>query len=430
MNAPRSRAASPTARAALAGPPPPRRRGSRAGWLLLLAGAPVGLLVALVHGHRRCWPAPSRSNAPTTGAPADDGARPAVAGRRRRHRPHAARRSTAVREGSPYASQRAEPGEYVSTSYGPPWGGIQGQGIATSGGLRIDGGRPRWYMVAVDPVLVGHGQLIYLWPNPFDWTRPVPGRRHRRRDHPAPDRLLRLARPHPRNSPGAGAPPPSPSPPAAPAPPASSPPASADPAACPAPPADGGAGETLALPGVRGDVTVAALANAPGRPVRPELLRFLEGVAGIAGRAIVLDHRHQPLAAHQLRAASAITCSAWPATSARSPTASRSAAASAPASPPPPCAPPGLPEREAFRLAARGRRPQRLPPRVAGAGHLAHRRSLRPRPHRPQPRLRLHRRADLPDLMRAPDIGPGSTRSPRSLAALTVSRRDRRRAVR
>src|SRR5918911_534599 len=70
------------------------------------------------------------------------------------------------------AALRATEGEYVSTSYGPPWGGIQGPGVKTSGGLRIDGGAPRWYMIAVDPGLVGHGTLVYLWPNPFAWRGP------------------------------------------------------------------------------------------------------------------------------------------------------------------------------------------------------------------------------------------------------------------
>src|SRR5688500_940524 len=56
-----------------------------------------------------------------------------------------------LRAGSPYAGPRVTPGAYVSTAYGPPWGGIQGMGIATSGGLPISGGAPRWYMLAADP---------------------------------------------------------------------------------------------------------------------------------------------------------------------------------------------------------------------------------------------------------------------------------------
>ena len=38
--------------------------------------------------------------------------------------------------GSPYAGDRVTPGTYLTTAYGPPWGGIQGAGITTSGGLR------------------------------------------------------------------------------------------------------------------------------------------------------------------------------------------------------------------------------------------------------------------------------------------------------
>jgi 3D (Asp-Asp-Asp) domain-containing protein len=77
-----------------------------------------------------------------------------------------------VRDGSPYASDRITAGRYDTTAYGPPWGGIQGDGRATSGGLLIAGGAPRWYMVAVDPLVIGHGQFVYVWPNPFDWRGP------------------------------------------------------------------------------------------------------------------------------------------------------------------------------------------------------------------------------------------------------------------
>jgi 3D (Asp-Asp-Asp) domain-containing protein len=77
-----------------------------------------------------------------------------------------------VRAGSPYASNRITAGRYETTAYGPPWGGIQGEGQATSGGLIIGGGAPRWYIVAVDPLLIGHGRLVYIWPNPFRWRGP------------------------------------------------------------------------------------------------------------------------------------------------------------------------------------------------------------------------------------------------------------------
>ncbi|MDQ8045448.1 MAG: 3D domain-containing protein [Patulibacter sp.] len=60
-------------------------------------------------------------------------------------------------------------GNYVSTSYGPPWGGIQGDGVRTAGGLRLNGGAPREYFIAVDPNLIALGTWVYLWPNPFGW---------------------------------------------------------------------------------------------------------------------------------------------------------------------------------------------------------------------------------------------------------------------
>jgi 3D (Asp-Asp-Asp) domain-containing protein len=77
-----------------------------------------------------------------------------------------------VRGTSPYAGARLSPGGYSATSYGPPWGGIQGQGIATSGGVALGGGAPRLYLIAVDPLQIAHGQLVYLWPNPFGWKGP------------------------------------------------------------------------------------------------------------------------------------------------------------------------------------------------------------------------------------------------------------------
>ncbi|HWC25136.1 MAG TPA: serine hydrolase [Solirubrobacteraceae bacterium] len=60
-------------------------------------------------------------------------------------------------------------GAFRSTAYGPPWGGIQGPGVATAGGIRIDGGAPRKYMIASDPRVISLGQWVYVWPNPFGW---------------------------------------------------------------------------------------------------------------------------------------------------------------------------------------------------------------------------------------------------------------------
>lgn len=64
---------------------------------------------------------------------------------------------------------RVTSGAYRTTSYGPPWGGIQGTGTATAGGLTLNGGAPRKYFVAVDPALVSYGSWLYIWPNPFRW---------------------------------------------------------------------------------------------------------------------------------------------------------------------------------------------------------------------------------------------------------------------
>lgn len=66
-------------------------------------------------------------------------------------------------------SPRVTPGAYVTTSYGPPWGGIQGAGIATAGGLRLNGGAPKKYFVAVDTAQIALGSWVYVWPNPFKW---------------------------------------------------------------------------------------------------------------------------------------------------------------------------------------------------------------------------------------------------------------------
>jgi len=70
---------------------------------------------------------------------------------------------------SPLAGSKFTTGVFRSTAYGPPWGGIQGAGIATAGGIRIDGGAPRKYFIATDPDAIALGQWVYAWPNPFRW---------------------------------------------------------------------------------------------------------------------------------------------------------------------------------------------------------------------------------------------------------------------
>ena len=117
-----------------------------------------------------CSPAASSSSAAATGCrasspgPGRSAASPAPASPPRRSAPCArAARSPAT---------ALTPGRYLSTAYGPPWGGIQGAGQARAAGWSIAGGAPRWYMIAVDPLLIGHGRLVYAWPNPFGWPGP------------------------------------------------------------------------------------------------------------------------------------------------------------------------------------------------------------------------------------------------------------------
>lgn len=84
----------------------------------------------------------------------------------------------AIVRASPLAGRRITEGVFRTTAYGPPWGvdpvsGVdQGAGIATAGGLRLNGGAPRKYLVATDPSVISLGQLIYIWPNPFGWRGP------------------------------------------------------------------------------------------------------------------------------------------------------------------------------------------------------------------------------------------------------------------
>jgi 3D (Asp-Asp-Asp) domain-containing protein len=264
--------------------PPRAGRGGRTTWLWWLAGIPVGLLIALLllialfagALEQRCASTPAG-----TDLAEGPGSLGGVAGTGLTQA-----QLEAVRH-SAYASERRSTGEYVSTAYGPPWGGIQGEGVSTSGGVRLNRGAPHLYIVAVDPVLIGHGQLVYLWPNPFNWPGPFVAadtggaiQQHRidfydwrgRSEQRAWGRratTLTLA-PRDASAPVRGA-------------------AVIGPGACGGQGEPGGGeGGALALPGTRGRVTVAALANAPGKPVRPELFAFLEGVAGIAGRELIL----------------------------------------------------------------------------------------------------------------------------------------------
>ncbi len=61
-----------------------------------------------------------------------------------------------------------EGGSWVATAYGPPWGGIEGDGI-TATGLDLRAGQPA-YEVAVDPRLIALRSYVRVEPNPFGTT--------------------------------------------------------------------------------------------------------------------------------------------------------------------------------------------------------------------------------------------------------------------
>ncbi len=59
----------------------------------------------------------------------------------------------------------AHAGAWTATAYGPPWGGIQGDGI-TATGLNLTAGPPA-YEIAVDPSVIPLGSYVHVQPNPF-----------------------------------------------------------------------------------------------------------------------------------------------------------------------------------------------------------------------------------------------------------------------
>jgi 3D (Asp-Asp-Asp) domain-containing protein len=65
---------------------------------------------------------------------------------------------------------RVPGGRYISTSYGPPWTGIQGTGV-TATGVNLRRG-PKVYGVAVDPRVIPLGAQLYANPNPFGRSGP------------------------------------------------------------------------------------------------------------------------------------------------------------------------------------------------------------------------------------------------------------------
>jgi 3D (Asp-Asp-Asp) domain-containing protein len=71
------------------------------------------------------------------------------------------------------ASNPPSPGQsdsWLATSYGPPWGGIEGNGV-TATGVDLRSAPPR-LEIAVDPSVIRLGSWVYVQPNPFGTTQP------------------------------------------------------------------------------------------------------------------------------------------------------------------------------------------------------------------------------------------------------------------
>ena len=65
-------------------------------------------------------------------------------------------------------------GRYLATVYAPSFGGINvwNGGLVTAGGVRVNAGAKRAYLIAVDPHLIKLGTPVYVWPNPYGWPGP------------------------------------------------------------------------------------------------------------------------------------------------------------------------------------------------------------------------------------------------------------------
>ena len=72
-------------------------------------------------------------------------------------------------------------GAWLATAYGPPWGGIQGDGV-TATGINLTAGQPM-LEVAVDPSVIPLRSFVHVQPNPFNTAGAFYAGRHRRRDH-------------------------------------------------------------------------------------------------------------------------------------------------------------------------------------------------------------------------------------------------------
>jgi 3D (Asp-Asp-Asp) domain-containing protein len=61
-------------------------------------------------------------------------------------------------------------GSWLATSYGPPWGGIEGDGV-TATGVDLRSGPPA-LEIAVDPSVIRLGSWVFVQPNPFGTAQP------------------------------------------------------------------------------------------------------------------------------------------------------------------------------------------------------------------------------------------------------------------
>ena len=77
----------------------------------------------------------------------------------------AAKRAQACPSFESAAGDGSGKGAWLATAYGPPWGGIQGDGI-TATGLNLTAG-PEAFEIAVDPSVIKLGSYVYVHPNPF-----------------------------------------------------------------------------------------------------------------------------------------------------------------------------------------------------------------------------------------------------------------------
>jgi len=66
---------------------------------------------------------------------------------------------------APPTAGTATTGSYEATAYGPPWGGIQGDGV-TATGINLTAGQAALEL-AVDPTVIPLGSWVRVSPNPF-----------------------------------------------------------------------------------------------------------------------------------------------------------------------------------------------------------------------------------------------------------------------